>query len=158
MSLKNWCITVEIDGRRDPITVGPVAHSGGFSIDIRQKDCGESTVVAKLEGKVCGRDDGELVLRSTVLGHTQQAVHTFATDTDASLAYKRYIHSVSCSDCAHGTSDGGCVHPTCANECLERIRVTNEHKYFMPKCVTDDEPVSIRHGVIVSGKNAGAFA
>jgi hypothetical protein len=59
MSMRNFWIEGQIDGRKTEITGGPSGADGGFALTVYQRDAGESKVGARLTGRVV---DGELIL------------------------------------------------------------------------------------------------
>lgn len=61
MSVRNWWIAADIDGKKTELNGGPRSKDGGFSLRIYQRDQGSIITVAKIEGMI--NWDGDLILK-----------------------------------------------------------------------------------------------
>jgi len=59
MAMRNFWLEGNIDGRKSPITGGPQSKDGGFRLNVRMRDNGESVVGLRIEGRVV---DHQLIL------------------------------------------------------------------------------------------------
>ena len=60
MSIRNFYIECEIDGRKSKLTGGPRAKDGGFNLIVYQRSDGKKIVAVKIKGTT--RDNDTLVL------------------------------------------------------------------------------------------------
>lgn len=60
-SVRNFWIDTSVDGRQTDIATGPRNKSGGFSINISQRDNGQVTTPLTIEGTA--RSDGKILLK-----------------------------------------------------------------------------------------------
>jgi len=63
MAMRNFWITVSIDGRKTRLTGGPLRKDGGFSLEVYMRESGRSVLAYSLGGFACL--NGKLVLRAT---------------------------------------------------------------------------------------------
>ena len=57
MAVRNFWIEVEVDGRKTPVALGPVAKDGGFELTVYVRDAGESVEAATIVGCADNRFD-----------------------------------------------------------------------------------------------------
>lgn len=68
MSVHNFWATVNVDGKKEPVSTGPQASNGGMIINLFVRDRGESRHAVTLE---CSAEDGELVILVETPGKTE---------------------------------------------------------------------------------------
>lgn len=59
-NVRNFWLEADIDGRRSRFEGGPRSKSGGFTVTVKQRDCGEVTTAGRLYGYAWA--DGTLTL------------------------------------------------------------------------------------------------
>lgn len=70
MSLRNFYIECEIDGKKTKLSGGPIKKDGGLSIKIYQRNCGEKILAGQIDAFL--QNDGI----------TLQSVYSFPSGVD----------------------------------------------------------------------------
>jgi hypothetical protein len=68
-NVRNFWVTLDVDGRSSAISAGPRSKDGGFDLDVRMRDDGCTIKPVSITGRAY--DDGRLVLRIYVEGREE---------------------------------------------------------------------------------------
>lgn len=72
-NVRNWWIEIELDGRATMVG-GPRHKTGGFCLNIKQRDGGGIKTPVRIVGEVLGPEEA-LELRLTIIGPTKTEVY-----------------------------------------------------------------------------------
>lgn len=59
-NVRNFWVTLSVDGKKTDVATGPVRRDGGFTLSVRMRDEGDIIRVFTMEGRA--DDDGTLTL------------------------------------------------------------------------------------------------